>query len=433
MSRCVQKAYDTSIIFPDSFESEMLQLCVDYLKKSFETSEVEIMSSKCPTIIVFIGKLFNMEAISNDAIRGFLSFLSNRDSKPLYNSLISVIHDKILEDSDDEVLKSFIPEGFKHERVEYEELESDKEENEQNGTTENGGGGSGDHVSDEQQGPLSSSSSSATTTPQFTPKHMPKTVLPAESSSLVVTTMTENVSDPIDKFKEQLHKLSPTNGAHILRETYKIRLGCGEEIVKKLALAIVEHAINKQTLIKSIVEIAVKLHETIVPHFSASLMRKHLRAIISSKIFKCSERESTGYCQLVSELHKSNFYDRFDVIILLESFSDNFNSDRTALPSLLKFTNELEEVISSKKLSKNMRIKLMNIAQILAPKLDEEIHADIKDGIEHALKILKGETMGQRDKLKREDSSDDYLEVSDYRYDGTAEEYVIRFVFVYDS
>ncbi|KAG5674467.1 hypothetical protein PVAND_004436 [Polypedilum vanderplanki] len=431
LSECIQKASETSIIFPNTFESEILQLCVDYLKRSFETNNIDIiMSSACPRIVVFIGKIFYDNIILNESIRNFLSFL-NRDirlSKQLYNMLIGVIYDKIINE-DDEALKLLIPSDYIHGGVESEETTSDKEvESEMQECVaevfENG---------KDDLRPSSSSSSimgtSSAHTPLQTPKHKPKAILQNDSleKSLIITSINENASDPIDKFKELLNKLSPTNVLYILREISQIRFTCSEEVVKKLATIIVDHAINKQTLIKPIVEIAVKLHETIVPHFNSSYMRKHLKAVISSKISKCSEKESTGYCQLVNELHKSNCYDRFDVIILLESFIANFNSDRTALPSLLKFTSELEEVIGSKKLSKNMKLKLQNVAQILTTKLNEDIHVDNKKSIEHALTILRGETNTQKEnKLKREDSNEEYVDVFDYRYDGANDEYIIN-------
>lgn len=423
LADCVLQAYDLYIIYPDSFENEMLQICVDYVKKCIETSDIDNTITNCVLIMTFIGKLYNMEAISSDATKAMLNFLTKHEvslCKTLTEALFNVIYEKINE-LDDGNLKPFIPAEF--EKIPSNGVVSESEfENEIKAKAVS--------TRKEEGGGAQQSSSSTLSSCQLTPKKVIITEtlsLQQQQKQLAIVSMSENSAEPIDKFRELINKLSPTNVAYILREIALIRFGAtsgGEENVKDLSAILVEQAISKQTLVKSIAQIVVKLPETIVPHFNSSLMRKNIKSVVLSKILKCSEKESLGYSQLVKELHSANYYDRFDIIILLESFMENLNTDRTALSSLLKFINEVEEIICSKKLSKNIRTKLNNIAQVLASKISD---ADSKESIEAVLKILRGESVKiQNNKEKYENNVDD--EITDYTYDNNNNSYDIRYI-----
>ncbi|CAG9798232.1 unnamed protein product [Chironomus riparius] len=364
---CVETAYDVSIIFPDSFENEMLQLCFDYIKKSFEAPD-ENLKAKCMEIVRFIGMLYSNEALTNDGVKGTINFLYKFDSifsEPLTNVIFAEIYDKVM-DIDDVLLKQVIPENFvkisngsaSEKELEITDVENEKEEVE---------------------------------VPMIRKQSTPDIIMPKNHSICEST----NVIDPIEKFKELLIKLSPTNVAYILRETSGVKFSIGEDMIKELATHLIEHAVNKPILIKSITQVAVKLPDTIVPHFNTCLMKKHLRALISSKITGCSERESVVYGQLIKELHSANYYDRFDIIILLDNFTENFNHDRTALTSLLQFIDEFKDILIGKKLSKNMKQKLINISSKLSIKMSEESDEELMETISNAIKTLNSETRPQ--------------------------------------
>lgn len=156
------------------------------------------------------------------------------------------------------------------------------------------------------------------------------------------------------------------------------------------------HALKKQTLIKAVVQVCLKLPETIVPHFQMSLLKKHLKLNISNSVVGCTEDKATGCSLLVKELHLAGIYDRFDIILLLENFTINFDNDRTALSSLIKFTDELKDIINNnKKLSKNMTTKLKRIGERLTEQSRNENYKDYKASIEAAVKILNGEYRAQ--------------------------------------
>ncbi|XP_070492392.1 uncharacterized protein [Chironomus tepperi] len=395
LSYCVETAYDVSIVFPDSFENEMLQLCFDYIKKTFEAPD-ENLKAKCYEIMKFIGMLYSNEALTNDGVKGTINFLSKFDStisEPLANVIFTEIYDKVM-DIDDKLLKQVIPENFqKLSNGSAIEKEPEISNNIVN-------------VKEEVEIPMARK----TSTPDL---------VPSNRHSICENINVVNVNDPIEKFKELLIKLSPTNVAYILRETSTIKFSTGEDTIKELATQLIEHAVNKTALIKSITQVAVKLPDTIVPHFNTSLMKKHLRALISSRIIGCSERESVAYGQLIKELHSANYYDRFDIIILLDNFTDNFNHDRTALTSLLQFIDEFKDILVGKKLSKNMKLKLINISAKLTTKMGEESDEDFKETISNAIKILNSETRTQS-----ESSSTPKKEINNnYKINGDATSY----------
>lgn len=128
-----------------------------------------------------------------------------------------------------------------------------------------------------------------------------------------------------------------------------------------------------------------------------SLLKKHLKTIILNSVAECSEERATDCSVLVKELHLAGIYDRFDIILLLENFTFNFENDRTALSSLIRFTDELRDIINNnKKLSKNMTTKLKRIGERLIEQVKNENYKDFKTSIENAVKILSGEYRAQQ-------------------------------------
>lgn len=207
-------------------------------------------------------------------------------------------------------------------------------------------------------------------------------------------------------FQNLLQKLSNSNVTYILREISQIHFIAGEETIIDVAKCLIEHALKKQCLIKSIVQMCLKLPETIMPHFNMSLMKKHIKNVISNSVIGCSEDRALGCGQLVKELHIVGIYDRFDIILLLENFTINFDNDRTALSTLLKFTDELKDVfINNKKLSKNMSIKFKRIAQILFEQIRNENYAEYKAEIDSAIKFYNGEY--KLNNINHQNSKDD--------------------------
>lgn len=405
LSSCVQNAYDVSIIFPDSFENEMLQLCVDYIKKSFETPE-ESFKNKCLEIVKFIGMLYNFEALTSDGLKGTINFLNKLDtsfSEPLKNVLFNEIYDKVNELNDD-VVKQIMPENFNKKdlgpktteileaKIHEEDIENDDDEN--NNKKED--------VSKMSKSIASSNSDSAAS--ELPPK---KHSTADSNNSLQICGISNYINsyEPVDKFKDLLIKLSPTNVAYILREISQIRFTISEDTVKELCGQLVEHSINKPALIKAIAQVSVKLPETIIPHFNSSLMKKHLKAQISTKISGCLEKQSNALGQLIKELHLLNYYDRFDIIISLDVFMDNFNHDRTVLPSLLQFIEELKDILIGKKMSKNIKQKLVNISQKLSALMNEEYDEELKEKISNCVKILNAEFKSEGTSTPKKDKS----------------------------
>lgn len=190
--------------------------------------------------------------------------------------------------------------------------------------------------------------------------------------------------------------MSSTNITYVLREISQISFIIGDETFNDLARVLVSHALKKQSLIKAVVQVVLKLPETIVSHFQMSLLKKHLKLNILNSVVGCTQDKATGCSLLVRELHIAGIYDRFDIILLLENFTINFDNDRTALSSLIKFTYELKDIINNnKKLSKNMTTKLKRISERLSEQSRSENYKDYKANIEAAIKILNGEYRAQ--------------------------------------
>lgn len=210
---------------------------------------------------------------------------------------------------------------------------------------------------------------------------------------------------------------------YILREISQIQFVSGEETINELVTILIDHALKKQSLIKAIVQICLKLPETITPHFNISLLKKNLKSVISISIIGCSEQLALGCSQIIKELHRVGIYDRFDIILILENFTVNFDNDRTALSSLLKFTDELKDLINNnKKLSKNMSIKLKRIGQQLSEQKNNENYLDYKDAIETAVKVFNGEYKAQQMIINSNNSNNNNKDDNEEEEDDEEEE-----------
>lgn len=372
LNACIQTAHDISLLYSDSFEIEMLQLCLDYIKRHLVNVDEANLSTTCVTLGKFIGKLYSTDVFRSESIRGTLSLLSKYEgieqTKPIQDAVLNSIYDKV-QSSNDEILKSFIPQTF--ERISCDgEIENDTVAESSNAKEEN-----------EPAQKIKKEEKKITSVTTFSNQ-------PSVSVAIAI-----HIS-PLERFKELLGKLSLTNIPYILREISQIQFVTGsiEETVSDLSCLLVTHALKKQSLIKAIVQICLKLPETIVPHFNMSLMKKHIKPMIQNSVIGCSEDKATGCSQLVKELHLAGIYDRFDIILLLENFTSNFDNDRTALSSLIKFTDELKDIIhNNKKLSKNMNAKLKRIGDKLIDQSKNENYKDYRLGIEATVKLLNGE------------------------------------------
>lgn len=187
LSTCVQTAHDIFLLFPDSFESEMIELCLEHLKKGLSNVNGDNnLTTNCLTIGKFIGKLYCTEVFKSETIKGTLSFLNKNDqceqSKEIRNSILSASYDKIMEDND-EALKQFIPNDF--ERVasdgELDESITESVEDEESAKEKNS--------ADEEKKQMASTKLNKITSQQQ----------PQSSVSVVMTFNT--ISSPIDKFK----------------------------------------------------------------------------------------------------------------------------------------------------------------------------------------------------------------------------------------
>jgi hypothetical protein len=114
LSTCVQTACDIFPIFYDTFENEMIELCLEHLKKELSNANDNNMTS-CLTVGKFIGKLYCSDIFKSDSIKGTLSLLAkyeqNEQSKEIFNLVLNTVYDKIMENND-EMLKQFIPSNF---------------------------------------------------------------------------------------------------------------------------------------------------------------------------------------------------------------------------------------------------------------------------------------------------------------------------------
>ena len=191
--------------------------------------------------------------------------------------------------------------------------------------------------------------------------------------------------------QEILSKLSHTNISFILREISSITFVNDEETIGELSKALVLHALKKPPLIKAIAQISSKLPTTVAPHLNNSLMKKHLKDFIRISFIECTDETGNALSQLVKEFHNVGIYDRFDIILLLENLANNLSDDKSSFVSAIKLTNEMKDVISTKKLSKNMQTKLKRIGESLAGFKKNETYLKHKTEIELALKVIRGE------------------------------------------
>lgn len=126
ITTCVQKAHDIFLLCPDSFENEMFQLCLEYLKKGL-TNIDDNNSNNFTAIGTFIGKLYCADVFKSDTIKSTMSLLSKfeqgESSKDVHDAILNAIYHKVM-DNNDEVLKQFIPNDY--EKITSDETESDE-------------------------------------------------------------------------------------------------------------------------------------------------------------------------------------------------------------------------------------------------------------------------------------------------------------------
>jgi hypothetical protein len=401
---CCETASNYTTLWLD-FENEILQLCADYLKKSIESIDDNV-KQECVAVIKFMGRSYKMDIFKSECIKGVFSLLSKYEEHivdPLKKCLINEIYVKVINMTKDEILMPFIPNDFD---CTSSDTEVDPDIEVKTIVVDNQPSSNG-----------STTTSSGTSTPKETPK---RTITPLIQTQTSVDSLsnknnntnsngnTNKIQSAFDKFRDLIHKLSPTNVPYVMREIAQMKFSNGsEELAKELVSILIDNAIVKQTLIKPIVQVIISLHDTIIPHFSASFTKKSLKMSVSSRIFNCSENDANSLSQLMKELNLVNFYDRLDIISLLENFKDNFTNDRTALPTLLTFIREFEDIVCSKKISRNMKIKLSSIADALNVKMNEEIYIGYSDHIVKGMKILRGERVTNLNANEKEDTNDD--------------------------
>lgn len=115
INACIQKAHDISILYADTFENEMFQLCLDYIKRQLVNVDESNLTTTCVTLGNFIGKLYCAEVFHSESVKGTLSLLSKFEeieyTKNILNTILNSIYAKAME-SNDEILKSYFPEDF---------------------------------------------------------------------------------------------------------------------------------------------------------------------------------------------------------------------------------------------------------------------------------------------------------------------------------
>lgn len=135
---CVQTAHEYSLLYPDTFENEMFQLCLEYIKRHLVNVDEVNLSTTCVTLGKFIGKLYCADVFRSESIKGTLSLLSKYEgieyTKTIQDVILNSIYAKVMEEADD-VLQSFIPEDFRATSSDG-EIENDETNNEINGVRE---------------------------------------------------------------------------------------------------------------------------------------------------------------------------------------------------------------------------------------------------------------------------------------------------------
>lgn len=128
IATCVQTAHDIFLLCPDSFEHEMFQLCLEYLKKGL-TNIDDNNSNNFTAIGKFIGKLYCADVFKSDTIKSTMSLLSKfeqvESSKDVHDAILNAIYFKVMENND-EVLKHLIPNDFEGIASDDGETESDE-------------------------------------------------------------------------------------------------------------------------------------------------------------------------------------------------------------------------------------------------------------------------------------------------------------------
>lgn len=117
LTTCVQTAHDIYLLFPEHFENEMFQLCLEYLKKGLVNTDdsKNNLTTTCITIGKYIGKLYCADVFKSETIKSTMSLLSKFEqgelSKAIHDEILNSIYYKVM-NNNDEVLKSFFPNNF---------------------------------------------------------------------------------------------------------------------------------------------------------------------------------------------------------------------------------------------------------------------------------------------------------------------------------
>ena len=115
LATCLQTAQDNALLYPETFENELFQVFLDYLKRQLTNVEEANLTKTCVTLGKFIGNLYCADVFRSESIKGTLSLLTKYESieqvKHIQNSIVSLIYEKAME-SNDEILKSYIPTNF---------------------------------------------------------------------------------------------------------------------------------------------------------------------------------------------------------------------------------------------------------------------------------------------------------------------------------
>jgi hypothetical protein len=115
LSNCIQTAQEYSLLYSDSFEAEMFQLCLEYIKRHLVNVDEVNLSTTCVTLGKFIGKLYCADVFRSESIKGTLSLLNKfegiEQTKKIQDVILNTTFKKVMDD-EDEVLKSYFPENF---------------------------------------------------------------------------------------------------------------------------------------------------------------------------------------------------------------------------------------------------------------------------------------------------------------------------------
>lgn len=114
-STCIHSAQSISLLYPESFENEMFQLCLEYIKRHLINVDEANLTTTCVTLGKLIGKFYCVDIFKAESIKGTLSLLSKFEevaySNVIRNVILNSIFEKVMKD-DDHVLKSIIPINF---------------------------------------------------------------------------------------------------------------------------------------------------------------------------------------------------------------------------------------------------------------------------------------------------------------------------------